>query len=270
MLPKIASRDNPKIKHARKVRDGQVKNLVFVEGLRAAEELLRRGVPIITCFLREGIVRTERIDKLVETIFEREVDAAEVAVQTFQSIADTAHSQGIVLLAKRPHASAEQIESALKNKSGKFSSVIYLSEINNPSNLGAILRTAEAAGIVGVIISEKSADAFSPKASRAALGANFRLPVWEQAGAADALQWAEKNDLITTAADIDAEKSYAEIDWKIPRLLVFGSEARGLTSSFRQKIKQLIYIPMENQVESLNLSVACGIILFEAKRQNGF
>jgi TrmH family RNA methyltransferase len=145
--------------------------------------------------------------------------------------------------------------------------VIFLFEINNPSNLGAIFRTAEAAGAAGVIISAKSAAAFSPKAMRAALGANLRLPIWENARFEQVLIWASETKAITTAADINAVKKYTEIDWNQPRLLIFGSEAHGLSENARTSIEELIYIPMQNDVESLNLAVSCGIILFEAHRQ---
>jgi len=147
--------------------------------------------------------------------------------------------------------------------------VLFLSEINNPSNLGAILRTAEAVGVNGVIISENSADAFSAKSARSAMGANFRLTVRENANLKDVLLWAKKKNLVTTAADINTKNAYTQIDWKIPRLLIFGSEAHGLSVEDLKMIEEAIYVPMENGVESLNLAVSCGIILFEAKRQIG-
>ena len=142
-----------------------------------------------------------------------------------------------------------------------------MKEINNPSNLGAILRTTEAAGVAGVIISTNSADAFAAKAVRASMGAAFRIPVWYNAEFYEVLNWAAANNLTVTACDVSAALSYTDIDWKLSRLLVFGSEAHGLDSDDLGKIQEKINIPMANQVESLNLSVSAGIILFEAKRQ---
>ena len=148
--------------------------------------------------------------------------------------------------------------------------VIFLSEINNPSNLGAIFRTAEAAGAAGIIISPDSADVFSTKAIRSAMGANLRLPACENVAIEEVLAWAAKKNLVPTAADISGGVSYTQIDWKVPRLLIFGSEAHGLNDAERDSIEEVINIPMENGVESLNLAVACGIVLFEAKRQARF
>jgi len=99
------------------------------------------------------------------------------------------------------------------------------------------------------------------------MGAGLRLNVWSNADFDEILVWAREKNLVSTAADINAEKSYTEIDWQKPRLLVFGSEANGLSAEDFQKIEESLIIPMENGVESLNLAVSCGIILFEAKRQ---
>ena len=189
----------------------------------------------------------------------------ELPDKIFRSIADTEQPQGIVLIAKRPKTSIENIESRIT--SALLPIVIFLKEINNPSNLGAILRTAEAAGVAGVIVSKNSADVFSPKALRGAMGASFRLPVWDNAGFDEVLRWA-KRKLVTTAADVSVSAGYTQIDWKTPRLLIFGSEAHGLNPSELEQINEMITIPMENAVESLNLAVSAGIILFEAKRQN--
>nr|HQU85298.1 RNA methyltransferase [Pyrinomonadaceae bacterium] len=177
----------------------------------------------------------------------------------FQTIADTHNSQGIVVIAEKPKNSFDELP-----MSNHF---IFLHEINNPSNLGAILRTAEAAGINGIIISKNSTDVFSPKAIRASMGSVFRLPIWEKAEFEEVLSWAKLKKLMTTAADIKAENTIWETDWKQKRLIIFGSEADGLSEEKLSKIDEMIYVPMENAVESLNLAVSCGVILFEAKRQ---
>jgi TrmH family RNA methyltransferase len=99
------------------------------------------------------------------------------------------------------------------------------------------------------------------------MGSALRLSIWEDAAFDDVTGWAREHGLITTAADIVADLDYAAIDWNRPRLLVFGSEAEGLSSSELAEIDEQIRIPMENGVESLNLAVSCGVILFEARRQ---
>lgn len=269
---KITSRDNQKLRQARSVRDGSGgENLIFVEGLRLAEEAVRSGLEIETIFAVENFAQNERAKRFLEiAAAKKSIAFFEVAESVFRSLADTKNSQGVVLIARRPKTGSEKIEAALARavETRISSLVVLLHQINNPSNLGAILRTAEAAGVVaGVIATESSADAFSPKSLRGAMGAAFRLPLWTRANFAEVLRWARRFDLISVAADIKAEKSYLEIDWSKPRLLIFGSEAHGLSAAEAAEINENLKVPMENAVESLNLAVSCGVILFEAKRQ---
>ncbi len=258
---KITSRDNQRLINARKARDGNVSDRIFIEGKRLAEEALRSGIVIDECFYAEGFAEPD----LMYAAADKAVFTAELPERIFNSIADTKNSQGIILIAKRPVGDAAAIK---VNLAHGLPIVLFLKEINNPSNLGAILRTAEAAGVAGIIVSENSADVYSPKALRAAMGASLRLAIWENAKFDEVLSWAKAGKLTTTATDIRANQTYTHIDWKTPRLLVFGSEAHGLTVAEVNMVDETILIPMENEVESLNLAVSAGIILFEAKRQN--
>ena len=261
----IASRDNQKLKYARKVRDGKSTDAVFIEGVRQCEEALRAHLKVNECFFEESFAAHERGAEILKKISNSQTFAAQVDAKIFHTIADTKNSQGIILIAEKPKTDKETFEKKLALK--PIDLVVFLSEVNNPSNLGAIMRTAEAAGISGLIVSSNSADAFSPKATRSALGANLRLPIWENTDFAPIISWARNMNLMTTAADINGSEIYTEIDWKIPRMLVFGSEARGLSAEEKSQVDQLILVPMKNGVESLNLAVSSGIILFEANRQ---
>lgn len=263
----ITSRDNQRLKNARRVREGKDRCVVFVEGVRQAEESLRAGTKIIECFYDENFEKNERTQNLLGKITDVSENTSKVESRVFSSIAETNTPQGIVLLVEKPETDENSFAQRVNKTLSTNPLIVYLSEINNPANLGAILRTSEAAGAAGVIVSAKSADPFSPKATRAALGANLRLPIWENASLENVLRRAFEKKLITTAADVGASIKYTEIDWKQPRLLIFGSEAHGLSEDARSRIEELIYIPMQNDVESLNLAVSCGIILFEAQRQ---
>jgi len=262
-MEKITSRDNQKLKFARKVRDGREPEYIFLEGVRLAKEALRSELELKEVLVSEDF--DDRSDQL--EAFASLIGPTLVSDRIFDSVADTKNSQGIVIIAKRPITSIERVDAALAKAGSGIPLVIFLSRINNPSNLGAILRTAEASSARGVIVSEGSADVFSPKALRAAMGSSLRLPVLENVGFDEAIKWAQTRGLTTTAADIGGTEAYTEIDWKIPRLLVFGSEAHGLSESERELIDQVVKIPMKDEVESLNLAVSAGVILFEARRQ---
>jgi len=99
------------------------------------------------------------------------------------------------------------------------------------------------------------------------MGASFRLPIWTEADFFEVLGWAKEKNLISICADVNAKKSYLEVDWRKAHLLIFGSEAHGLSQKERESVAEGLIIPMENEVESLNLAVSAGVILFEAKRQ---
>ena len=261
---KISSRDNQRLKSARQVRDGKIKDLIFVEGLRLAEEALRSNLRIEEIFLGENFAGNERAQGFLEIISANDVSSFEVSENIFNSLADTKTSQGVVLIARKPSTGKDKIEANLVKDAPL---VVVLHRINNPSNLGAILRTAEAADVSGIIVTGNSADAFSPKSLRGAMGAAFRLPLWTDAEFSEVLRWARERNLISVAADVKAEKSYSEIDWNKPRLLIFGSEAHGLSSEETAKIEEMLKIPMANGVESLNLAASAAVILFEARRQ---
>lgn len=260
-IPKIVSRDNGRLMHARKVRDGKVRSEMFIEGRRLVSEALASDLAIDECFVADDF----RDREMVQAVSERTDAIAQISARLFVSIADTDQPQGIILIAKRPAGFAEKIDSRLGSSS--LPVVVFLKEINNPSNLGAVLRTAEAAGAAGVIVSTNSADVYSPKALRAAMGASFRVPIWDEAEFGDVLKWARAKNLRTTATGASTDTSYSEIDWRAPRLLIFGSEAHGLSETEMAVTDEQIRIPMESGVESLNLAVSAGIILFEAKRQ---
>ncbi|HUR97073.1 MAG TPA: RNA methyltransferase [Pyrinomonadaceae bacterium] len=258
----ISSRDNPHLKEARRVRDGKEREKIFIEGARLVKEAVRAGLEIEMLFLsKDGVFRA---GELLET--ETSAGIFQVTDSALSSISDTVTSQGVLAIASRPAPGQGKVEQGLANAAVPV--VAFLHQTNNPSNLGAVIRTADAAGAAGVIVSSGSADAFSPKALRAAMGSSFRLPVWADADLSDVLRWAEGKDLQTVATEIGATRSYADIDWTRPTLLLLGSEAHGLPKGEMEEVDEKIMIPMETSVESLNLAVACGVILFEARRQN--
>ena len=264
---KITSRDNARLKLARRVRGGREDGAMFVEGIRLAEDASRSSVRIQECFVSSKAFKNERVKNLAARLINSGINVNEVSDDLFSSISDTENPQGLLLICDRPVDGRADLEMAIGDLDGKIPIVVFLDEANNPSNLGAILRTAEAAVVQGVIVSKNSADPFSPKSLRASMGSAFRIPVWTEVSLGDAAEWAREHRMIVTAADIEGDKTYSQINWKLPRLMVFGSEAHGLREVDKEKVQDLIKIPMDSNVESLNLAVSAGVILFEAKRQ---
>jgi TrmH family RNA methyltransferase len=262
-IPQITSRDNQKLKFARAVRDGHETDRIFIEGLRLGEEILKTEHKIQNVLVTSQFLQNVRGLELIEVYLSGKIEILEVETNIFNSISDTKTSQGIIIIAERPKTGQEIIEKNLSS----VPFLLLLHGLNNPANLGAILRTAEAVGIEGVITTKGTTDIFSAKALRGAMGANLRLPFWTNADFSQIIQWAHKKNLKTVGADIRSNKSYLEIDWTAPSLLIIGSEGHGLSETERSQTDENLIIPMKAGVESLNAAVACGVILFEAKRQ---
>jgi TrmH family RNA methyltransferase len=259
----ITSRDNSLLRHARAVRDGQVDNSIFVEGLRLCEEALNSGLEIEAAIYSEQIARKERAARLIEQFGQRCAKVEAVSENLLESISYTKTPQGIVLLAARP--ANDEASFKLKQTGSPF--LVILHGINNPVNVGAILRTAEAAGVSGAITTANTSDPFSAKALRGAMGSAFRLPIWMGANFDDLIAWCATVGVRTFAAAAAGSKSYTEIDWRGRAALFVGPESTGLSTEEIAAADEAVRIPMQGSVESLNVAVATGIILYEAQRQ---
>src|SRR5438552_11668268 len=209
---KITSRDNSLLRRARAVRDGKIDELIFVEGLRLCEEALSSGLKIEAVIYSEEIARKERAAKLLEGMRSLCDAVASVSEKLLDSISYTRTPQGIVLLAARP-ASAEASFTSTQPASPQL---VVMHGINNPVNVGAILRTAEAAGVTGAIATANTSDPFSPKALRGAMGSAFRLPIWSGSRYEDVLAWCGARRIRTICADANAKNIHTEVDWCAP------------------------------------------------------
>jgi TrmH family RNA methyltransferase len=259
-MDEITSRDNPRIKRARRIREGKEQGSIFVEGARLADEALRSRLTIDEAFLSAAFLQRPEYSSFIARL-ESSTHCFQVPDKVADALADTKNSQGIFLICERPTTPEDAF------KVGESALFVYLHEINNPSNLGAVLRTAEAAGVDGVFVGPNSADPFSPKSLRASMGSAFRLPIKEGTDLGEALKWAAAHGVRTTAADIKGSGVYTRTDWTRARLVIFGSEAAGLPEAILSEIDEVVRIPLESGVESLNLAVSVAVILFEALRQ---
>jgi TrmH family RNA methyltransferase len=259
----ITSRDNSLLSHVRAVRDGRVEDQIYVEGMRLCEEALTSGLKLYAVVFSDEIARKQKPAELIEklaTACDRLVCVSEKLL-TYVSYSKT--SQGILLLASRPETSEE----LLAAKQVETSLIVVMHRITNPVNLGAILRTSEATGATGAIATENATDPFSPKALRGAMGAAFRLPVWYRPTYAQVLDWCSQRGIKTICADLNSQKNYTELDWTGPCALILGPETSGLSAAEIAAADEAVKIPMRAPVESLNVSVAAGVLLYEAARQ---
>src|SRR5258708_21861820 len=260
---KITSRDNSLLRRARAVRDGKIEESIFVEGLRLCEEALSSGLTIEAVIYSEEIARKERAAQLIAELGSLCGAVASVSEKLLDSISYTKTPQGIVLLAGRPASD----EATFKTRQPVSPQIVVMHGINNPVNVGAILRTAEAAGVNGAIATAHTSDPFSPKAVRGAMGSAFRLPIWNALDYADVIAVCMERGIRTIATSANSPKLFTEVDWRGATALVVGPESSGLSSDEMASASETVRIPMQGSVESLNVAVAAGIILYEANRQ---
>ena len=263
MIDRITSRDNSLLRQARAVRDGKIDELIYVEGLRLCEEAQRSKLEIEALIVSEELLQKERAEQAIAELSRVSKRTASVSEKLLESISYTKTPQGIVVLAERPDSSEAHLTTSLDTSP----LLVVLHQINNPVNVGAILRTAEAAGATGVIATRHTSDPFSPKSLRGAMGSAFRLPIWGAPSFEEAIEWCRERDIVTTCADAAAETNYTDLDWTRATALLLGPESTGFNEKELMHTDRSVKIPMMGLAESLNVSVAAGILLFEAARQ---
>lgn len=185
-----------------------------------------------------------------------------VSDQVFKKISDTVTPQGIVAVVKQK---SYRIDYIIEKRNKEKSCIVVLDRLQDPGNMGTIVRTGEAAGISGIIMSKDSADIYNPKVIRSTMGSIFRVPfaiVDDLAAAVDTLK---DNGITTYAAHLKGELYNSGSLTKDCALLI-GNEARGLSEEISAKADKLIKIPMHGKVESLNAAVATAILMYEAAR----
>ncbi|MEP6741251.1 MAG: RNA methyltransferase [bacterium] len=263
MTERIASKDNSLLREARAVRDGKVEESIFIEGLRLCEEAVTSELPIHALIFSDELAQKPKPAELIEKFAAASERVAIVSEKLLASISFSKTPQGIVMLAARPEMSKEN----LTRRQSETPLIVVMHRITNPVNVGAILRTAEATGVSGAIATENATDPFSPKALRGAMGAAFRVPIWFRASYAEVIDWCSQQGIKTVCADLDTATVYSDIDWTVPRALILGPETSGLTRAEIEAASEAARIPMRAPVESLNVSVAAGVLLYEAVRQ---
>ena len=263
MIDRVTSRDNSLLRQARAVRDGKLDELIFVEGLRLCEEAQRSNLEIEAVIVSEELMRKERAAQAIAELSRVSKRTASVSEKLLESISYTKTPQGIVVLAHRPDSSEERLAAGLPANP----LLVVLHQINNPVNVGAILRTAEAAGATGVITTKNTSDPFSPKSLRGAMGSAFRLPIWSGPTYDEVIEWCRTRGIATVCSDAEADTDYTDLDWTRAIALMLGPESTGFTAEELMNADRSVKITMRGQTESLNVSVAAGILLFEANRQ---
>lgn len=279
LVEKITSRHNPLVKRFRRVRAGNERQHVFLEGVRLIEDALSTGARFETIAFTSELESSERGALLLEALRLVQCRGALVSRQVMEAIADTQTPQGVTAIVGRPFFELDDLFAR------SLDLLVIADELQDPGNLGTIMRTAEAAGANGLITTRYTVDAFNDKAIRASMGSALRLPLVTGAPREDVAARCREHKIrmvasramparapgfLEDAAHAETVKLYTEADLTTPIALIFGSEASGISEAAGGEADEFVHIPMAEGVESLNVAAAAAILLYEAARQRGF
>lgn len=232
-----------------------------IEGIKMFQEVLdHKDGKLIKTFVSESYYNSlEVTSKLYQKL--NQIDMEVVSDKVFKEISDTMTPQGILAIVRQPVYDLNEILAK------EHVNLIVLEDLRDPGNLGTIIRTAEGAGVTGIVLSKASVDVFNPKVIRSTMGAIYRVPFVYVDSVKDTIQLLKEKQVTLYATCLDATNYYDEVTYGERTAVMIGNEANGLTRESAAASDVLIKIPMEGKVESLNAGVATAIMMYEIYRQ---
>ncbi len=258
----LTSLKNPKVKnfiHLQRARERKKQNAFVVEGVKEVLRAITGGYRFTHIFFCPGIINPHDFIQIEEALHDG-VQMFETSKEVYDHVVYRKNAEGITGWAiPRSHSLKDLM---LRNDP----LVLALESVEKPGNLGAILRTADAAGLDAVIVCDPQTDVYNPNVIRSSLGAVFTVPLGI-ATSEEAIQWLKKKRCRIYCTSPEASKNYTTVDFTGPSAIIMGTEADGLSDTWLKVSHQNIIIPMFGKVDSMNVSVSAGIVVFEALRQ---
>ncbi|SDB46718.1 RNA methyltransferase, TrmH family [Flavobacteriaceae bacterium MAR_2010_188] len=264
MTKNISSVQNPEIKHLiqlkEKSRERKKSGKFIIEGKRELSLAIKGGYKIDSVYFYPKLFSESQAKSLERY----HISITEISQAVFEKLAHRSSTEGVIAVAKEKPSTLETLNFKDKNP------LILIAEApEKPGNIGALLRTADAANVDAVIIANPKTDLYNPNIIRSSVGCVFTNQI-AMAPTAEIIFFLKNNDIEILCAALDGAVQYDKVDMTKPSAIVVGTEATGLTQSWLKFSDQNIIIPMQGEIDSMNVSVAAGILIFEAKRQRGF
>jgi TrmH family RNA methyltransferase len=259
----ISSVQNPRVKAAARLRERSGRNdqgRIIIDGVREITRAVEAGVELVEVYFFRELCADESHERLLKTVKQVGVEQIEVTPHVMEKLAFGNRVEGVVAVAKPPK------KDLMGWQSPADALVAVVEGAEKPGNLGAILRTADAAGVSAVVVADGGTDLFNPNAIRASLGAIFTVPTFSVTSAA-AIEWLRKERFRVFAARVDGSTNYTEADFAGRTAIALGSEAHGLSAIWHAAEINPIRVPLVGSVDSLNLSATAAVLFYEALRQ---
>ena len=259
----ITSPQNPRLKAAARLRDRRGRKQtgrIIIDGRREVAQALNAGVKVEEVFFCQPLSNSDGSRDVMQLAEGGRVPIFEVGEAAFNKIGYGQRTGGVVAVAQRPCRALQDI------RLDDTPFVAVIEHVEKPGNLGAVFRSAEAAGVDAVIVVDPATDIYGPNVLRASLGTAFCLAVAEST-VDEAIEWMKRNGFQIVAAIPDSKAAYTDVNYRLSPAVVFGSEAGGLTDSWNQDEIVCASVPMQGRVDSLNVSSTAALFFYEALRQ---
>ena len=265
--PQITSVRNPKVKYLRSLRlrkHRQREGRFLIEGIRVVEEALSCGAPVESLVYAPDLLVSERAKSLVERV--EPTRQIVLSGDVFRTLSDREDPQGIAAVVYIEDRSLSDIPLS------DDMLVIVAYQLQDPGNLGSVLRTADAVGAAGVVVVEPSVDLYDPETVRATMGSLFALPIVRLADETVLPRWyaeirAASLPLLVVGSSAHAPQAHYEVEYQRPVVLLVGNERQGLPPSVREGADVLVRLPMVGRATSLNVAAATAALVYEVVRQ---
>jgi TrmH family RNA methyltransferase len=261
----LTSSANPRVKAAVALRERRARDrtgLTLIDGSREIRRALDAGIEVVEAFSCEPLLAGADARVALDHLRARGASVQPVSESVFARLAFGERAEGLVAVVRIP--STELADLTLPAEP----LIAVIERLEKPGNIGAVLRSADAAGVDAVVASSPRTDLFNPNAIRASAGTMFSVPI-AAAPTAEVLAWLHERGVRILAARVDAERLYTDADLTGPLALVLGAEADGLTGPWASDAIEAVRLPMLGVADSLNVSVSAAILFYEAKRQRG-
>ena len=261
----ITSPQNKFIKLAASLKQKKYRDelsLFIVEGVRLVEEAAKSNWLIETCIYTTVALEQERVQQIIADLKSKNCRMIQVTAIIYDKITDTIEPQGIMAIAQK---NVYRLCDVLTGGENPF--FVVLDELQDPGNVGTIIRTAAAAGCTGVILTKGSTDVFANKVVRASMGSIFNVPIFEGLTTSEVIYYFAQHSIDILATSLESSNVYFKVNLNKSIAVVFGNEGNGVSHQLLENAQDRLYIPLLGNVESLNVAASVAVILYEVVRQ---